>query len=52
MTKKCKLSVIAAYSHVEPTDGESSDSDEFYLQLQGQIDMVPGKNLLFFITWF
>jgi hypothetical protein len=31
---------------VVPTDGDTSDSDEFYLQLQEQIDRVPGRNVM------
>ena len=44
MTKKFRVSVIVVYTPVEPTDGDTSDSDEFYLQLQEQIDRVPGRN--------
>ena len=46
MTKKFRVSVIVVYAPVEPTDGDTSDSDEFYLQLQEQIDRVPGRILL------
>ena len=35
--KKCRSSVIVVCAPVEPTDGESGDSDEFHLQLQEQI---------------
>ena len=45
MTKKCRKSVIVVYAPVEPTDGDTSDSDEFYLQLQEQIDRVPCRNM-------
>ena len=31
MTKKFRVSVIVVYPPVEPTDGEGSDSNEFYL---------------------
>ena len=31
---KFSVSVIVVYAPVEPTDGESSDSGEFYLQLK------------------
>ena len=47
MTKKFKVSVIVVYAPVKPTDGYTSNSDEFYLQLQEQIDSVPGKNMVF-----
>ena len=46
MTKKSKVSDIVVYAHVKPTDGDSSDSDEFYLQLQEQIDRIPGRNMI------
>jgi len=45
MTKKCRLSVIAEYAPVEPCrtlwtpDGNISDWDKFYLQLQEQEQM-------------
>ena len=39
-TKKFRLSVIVIYIPVEPTDGDTINSDEFYLQLQEQIDKV------------
>ena len=42
MTKKFRVSAIVVYAPVKPTDGVTSDSDEFYLQLQEQIDRVPG----------
>ena len=44
MTKKFRVAVIVVYSPVEPPDGDTSDSDVFYLQLQEQIDRVPGRN--------
>ena len=47
MTKKFRVSVIVVYAPVEPTDGDTSVSDEFYLQLQEQIDIVPGRNKVF-----
>ena len=37
---------------VEPTDGDTSDSDEFYLQLQEQIDRVSGRNMVFLLGDF
>ena len=43
MTKKFRVSVIVVYTPVEPTDGDTSDSDEFYLQLQERTDRVPGR---------
>ena len=46
MTKKFRLSVIVVYAPVEPTDGDSSDSDEFYLQLQEQVDRV------LYVIWY
>ena len=49
MTKKFRVSVIVVYAPVEPTDGDTSDSDEFYLQLQEQIDRVPGRNMVFLL---
>ena len=52
MTKKFRVSVIAVYAPVEPTDGDTSDSDEFYLQLQEQIDRVPGRNMVFLLGDF
>ena len=36
MTKKFRVSVIIVYAPLEPTDGDSRDSNEFYLQLQEQ----------------
>ena len=38
MTKTFRVSVIVVYAPVEATDGDTSDSDEFYIQLQEQID--------------
>ena len=52
MTKKLRVSVIVVYAPIEPTDGDTSDSDEFYLQLQEQIDRVPGRNIVFFARRF
>ena len=49
MTKKFRVSVIVVYAPVEPTDGDTSDSDEFYLQLQDQIDRIPGRNTVFLL---
>ena len=43
MTKTFRVSVIVVYAPVEPTDGDTSDSDEFYLQLQQQMDRVRKK---------
>ena len=34
ITKKFRVTVIVVYPCVEPTDGDTSESDEFYLQLQ------------------
>ena len=34
MTKKFSISVIVVYGHVELTYGNTSHSDEFYLQLK------------------
>ena len=42
MTKK-------VYDPVEPSDGDTSDSDKFYLQFQEQIDRVPGRNMVFLL---
>ena len=36
----------------KPTDTDTSDSDEFYLQLQEQIDRVPGRNMVFLLRDF
>ena len=52
MTKKFRVSVIAVHAPVEPTDRDTSDSDEFYLQLQEQIDRVPGGNMVFLLGNF
>ena len=52
MTKKFRVSVIVVCAPVEPTDGDTSDSDEFYLQLQEQIDRVPGRNMVFLLRRF
>ncbi|XP_065565921.1 craniofacial development protein 2-like [Artemia franciscana] len=52
MTKKFRVSVIVVYAPVEPSDGDTSDSDEFYLQLQEQIDGVPGINIVFLLGDF
>ena len=49
MTKKFRVSVIVVYAPVEPTDGDTSD---FYLQLQEQIDRVPGRNMVFLLRDF
>ena len=48
MTKKCRVSVVVVYASVEPTDGDSSDSIGFYLQLQEQIDRVPSRIVVFY----
>ena len=47
MTKKFRVLVIVLYASVELTDGDTSDSDEFYLQIQEQIDRVSGRNIVF-----
>jgi hypothetical protein len=47
MTKKFRVSVIVVYALAEPTDGDTTDSDEFHLHLQEQIDRVLGKNMVF-----
>ena len=52
MTRKFRVSVIVVYAPVEPTDGDTSDSDEFYLQLQEQIDKVPGRNMMLLLGDF
>ena len=52
MTKKFRVSVIVVYAPIEPIDGNTSDSDEFYLQLQEQIDRVPGRNMVFLLGDF
>ena len=46
MTKELRVSFIVVYAPVERTDGDTSDSDEFYLQLQEQIDRISGKNMV------
>ena len=48
MTKKFRVSVIIVHAPLEPINGNTSDSDEFYLQLQEQIDRVPGRNMVFY----
>ena len=45
MTKKCRVSVIVKYAPVEPTDGDSCESDDFYMQ--GHIDRLSGRNMIF-----
>ena len=52
MTKKFSLSVIIVYAPVKSTNGHNSDSDEFCLQLQEQIDRVPGRNIAFLLGDF
>ena len=52
MTKKLRVSVIVVYAPVEPTDGDASDSDKFYFQLQEQIDRVSGTNIVFLLWDF
>jgi len=47
-TQMSSVSVTVLYAPVELTDGISSDSDEFYLQLQEQFEGVPGRNTLYF----
>ena len=47
MNKKCNVSVTVVYTPAEPTDRDSSDSGEFFIQLQEQIDRVPGGNMVF-----
>ena len=32
MTKKFRISFIVVHTPIEPTDGDTSDSDQFYLQ--------------------
>ena len=45
MTKKFRVSVIVVYTPVEPTDGDTIDSDKFYLQLQEQLDLSCLSNV-------
>ncbi|XP_065583719.1 craniofacial development protein 2-like [Artemia franciscana] len=52
MTEKFRVSVIAEYAPVETIDRDTSDSDKFYLQLQEQITMVPGRNMVFLLESF
>ena len=52
MTRKFRVSVIVVYAPVEPTDRDTSDSDEFYLQLQEEIDRVLGTNMMFLLGDF
>ena len=52
MTKKFRTSIIVVYAPVEPTDGDTSDSDEFYLLSQEQIDRVSGGNMVFLLEDF
>ena len=49
MTRKFRISFIVVYAPVEPIDGDTSDSYEFYLQLQKQKDRVPPKNMVFLL---
>ena len=49
ITKKFRVSVMVVYAPVERTNGDNSDSDEFYLQLQEQIDRFPGRNMVFLL---
>ena len=34
-TKKFRVSAKVVYAYVKPTDGDTSDSDEFYLVIEG-----------------
>ena len=43
---------LIAYAPLGPTDGSTSGSDEFYLQLQEEIDRVPGRNMVFLLGDF
>ena len=52
MIGKCKVSVRVVCAPAKTTDGDSRDSDEFYLQLQEQIDRVPGRNMAFLLGNF
>ena len=52
MTKTFRVSVIVVYAPVEPIDGDTGNSGEFYLQLEEQIDRVPGRNLVFLLGNF
>jgi hypothetical protein len=52
MTRTFRVSVIVVYAPAEATDGDTSNSDEFYLQLQEQIDRVPGRNMVFLLGDF
>ena len=45
MTKKCRITEIVVYVPVEPTDRDSSNPYELYLQLQERIDRVLGRNM-------
>ena len=36
-------------SLVDPADGDTSDSDGFYLQLQEEIDRFQGRNMVFLL---
>ena len=52
MTKKWRASVIVVYAPAEPTNGDTSDLDEFYLQLQEQIDRALGRTMVFLLRDF
>jgi len=52
MTKHCRISIIVAYTPAKWTDGDSIDSDEFYLPLQEQIDQVSGRYMAFLFEDF
>ena len=49
MTQNCKVSFIVVYAPAEPSDGDGSDLDEFYMQLLEQRDKIPGRkrNMVF-----
>ena len=52
ITRNYRISVIVVDALVKPTGGDTSDSYGFYLQLQDQIDRVPGRNMMFLLGDF
>ena len=52
MTKKIGVSVIVLYAPVEPIERDTSESDDFYLLLQEQVDRVPGRKMAFLMRNF
>ena len=49
MTNKFRMSVIVVYVPVEPTNGDTIDSHQIYLQLLEQIDKVHLLKIIRFL---